>query len=1142
MQPEAIGDMKKAGRASTKSFGDDSFRTYIARKISLQREQFGVLLPPPPPSPSSTNGTTDQKIQQKQGPRLPTSPPSLVRNRKYSPKQLENTHSLQAHNGGTLTNAGKSPSLPSSSSPMRVRFAPGSKPASTSLSSETKKRKASDRGMNKLIKRLKRKHGRRSRSSGKGDTSQEGQIPTGHSSRNPTEDDHVVRRSGSGKGDSSQEEQIPTGHSSNNPTVLTSNGAERSGLPTHMGISNDSTLEKAQISNSPRSSTKNRPDLFFLGVVVIVNGDTNPDAETLQRILHKHGGDLEKYETSRITHIIAEHLSFAKAKMYKEQRNPRPVVYPQWIIDSIKAQEQLPISQYLIREFLRDDEKVQPSLSSFLSVSQRAEKVTAKPALSEDPFTPKKGLAMGFQASSNSHVDESTINSPEPKELQSALKGESRLDDVVENNYKTTESVGEMAATLHDGVNSPKSPSVESDPNSRTDAKYINGRIRTVSTDPTFLDSFFQNSRLSYIGSFKQRKMKRKPSPKKAALDVDSVRLVFHVDMDCFFAAVVLRKFPQYQDRPVVISHFGKANGTQAEGSYKESTSECATCNYEARKYGIKKGMFLGKVKELCPDVVVLKYDFEGYQEVSAVMSDILESTANRYAGVVEEISCDEAYMELGFNSTDENQLYEMAAKVAESTRTTIFESTQCTATVGVAKNKFLAKLATDKVKPNGSFVTRDYRELLRPLKLRDLHGIGYRSEPKLRDAGLVTVEDVWNSRDSCGVLQKVLGEQLGKKIYHFCEGQDDRPVVECAERKTIGAECNYGVRFNGELGVDYMIVGLAKEVEKRMNAVGVKGAKVTLKLKQRKPNAPPPPKFLGHGSCFNISKSMDINSGITRDHMIFAKIGLRLFSQMKVDVDDVRGMGIVISNLTEDSAEDTGIRKFFCSSVPQKPIGALPRSSSADFKTDKFELSDPEEVADAITKDDCTSSLVDEPPIDFELPPLSQIHMSQVEELPSPMRRQVHQKMKEDNSLENAKSHSHGKKAPVARRGILSLFDTAASRSDSHQNTQAATTTTHHETCEEPRSGDASTDYSMDFYRDNLLPLTEYLDQNMPSDESIAYVTGFFNQLIEDNWLSHVNGLMKAMKRRKDEWSQAAWESLHVTITTRLSSQMDLR
>jgi DNA repair protein REV1 len=293
--------------------------------------------------------------------------------------------------------------------------------------------------------------------------------------------------------------------------------------------------------------------------------------------------------------------------------------------------------------------------------------------------------------------------------------------------------------------------------------------------------------------------------------------------MDCFFAAVVLRNFPEYKDKPVAISHHGKkASGGNDNGNShlavidvpKDSTSECATCNYEARKHGVKKGMFLSRAKALCPDLVVLAYDFEGYEDVSRQVEEIVDKVAAEYYGVVEAVSCDEAYIEMFF--VDKGpflSLHDRAFDVAERIRSEIHNTTQCTASIGVANNKLLAKLGGEKVKPNGSYVVREYQDLLKELRLRDLHGVGWRTEPKLADEGLFTVEDVWRlGRRAEQELVRILGNATGKKIYDFCHGRDDRPV-KAPERKTIGAECNYGVRFDGPYGIDHFMEGLAKEV-----------------------------------------------------------------------------------------------------------------------------------------------------------------------------------------------------------------------------------------------------------------------------------------------------------------------------------------
>lgn len=342
-----------------------------------------------------------------------------------------------------------------------------------------------------------------------------------------------------------------------------------------------------------------------------------------------------------------------------------------------------------------------------------------------------------------------------------------------------------------------KSPVVAS---GKTDDKFINGKIRTVGTDPNFLESFFSNSRLSFIGSYKQR-IQESPTKNntlvKSRSDGPKQRFVMHADMDCFFAAVVLRNYSQYQNKPVAISHFGKApqdkNRHNTGQPKKDSSSECATCNYEARKFGVKKGMFLGQAKQLCPDLIVLPYDFEGYEEVSEQVAVILQRYAAEYEGYVEQVSCDESYLELFVPSRDgkgrsEDPLY-LVGEIAENIRRDIWQTTRCTATIGVGANKFLSKLATDRVKPNRSFVVRNHTELLRNLRLKDLHGIGYRTEPKLREERLISVQDVWDLGDHGEQeLCRILGPGLGKKVWGFCNGQDDRPVKE-AERKSIGAE-----------------------------------------------------------------------------------------------------------------------------------------------------------------------------------------------------------------------------------------------------------------------------------------------------------------------------------------------------------------
>jgi len=679
----------------------------------------------------------------------------------------------------------------------------------------------------------------------------------------------------------------------------------------------------------------------------------------------------------------------AKANGYKKARKPRPVCRPSWIMDSVREGKLLPHEKYLLIEE-RDQQQmgIQGMFQKRAEVSRQQSSKT-----SSTPSSPQKssGIHNNPYAKKN-------------KSLQSPNKRNGNLSSLYE---------APQLSPVNHGHSS--NLGILTSPN-KTDKKFIYGKLRTVGTDPNFLDSYFASSRLSFIGSFKQRTPSThysndtEPSP----LFSNSKKLIFHVDMDCFFASVVLRNLPQYQDKPVVISHHGNRNNKEHNNVPKNSSSECATCNYEARKYGIKKGMFLGQAKELCPELIVLMYDFEGYEEVSQQVLKILDrlATSEDYRGVVETVSCDEAYVELNFNASEESdKLYDHAYQIAESVRNDIFDTTRCTASIGVGVNKFLAKLGTDKAKPNKSYCVRDYRELLKSLKLRDMHGVGWRTEKKLVEESLVTVQDVWGlgSRGEAELI-RILGPGTGKKFFRFTQGKDDRPITP-VERKTIGAECNYGVRFDGPYGIDHFMEGLAKEVEKRMKGISMKGKKLTLKIKQRKEGASNKHKFLGHGSCHNLSKSIGIpGNTATRDAKLFAKIGLSLFREFAiVDIHEIRGMGITISNLENDgdTGKQTNISGMQYWLHQSNELGIVKNSGTTEEAL-RFKEFITEETTDTNCSLLSTPKLGDkleveigdvvrneESPLVIELPPISQIQMSQVDALPSELRQQVRSRMK---------------------------------------------------------------------------------------------------------------------------------------------------
>ena len=434
----------------------------------------------------------------------------------------------------------------------------------------------------------------------------------------------------------------------------------------------DDTTATSSLSQQKKTSSctiqtaksNHRPDLFFMGVVVLVNGHTSPDATTLMRLLHKHGGDLEKYETQRITHIIAEQLSVAKANIYKRQKKPTPICRPEWITDSVEQGKLLPFGDYLLEDVVDRDAVGTKSVKSF--------------------FSTKKPVG-GDMHRSKDDLNHTKKSSPGDKNLASVKK----------KSATTNESENSSSSLYHRWQDTLPSAANYS----------LTDQVRTMGNDPNFLDSYFSNSRLSYIGSFKQRVKKKKAPTKIGCRDGDSPRpkvkvgtarkFVLLVDMDCFFASVVLRKYPQYRNKPVAVGHCHVARQQQqpseiaSKSSQTNSSSELSTCNYIARKSGVRKGMFLGDAIVQCPDLVVLPYDFDGYEEVSSIVVEQLQCYAEQYNGCVEVVSCDESYVELNIAPDDgRSDVDEFVKTLAERIRADIFKKTECTASIGIGANK----------------------------------------------------------------------------------------------------------------------------------------------------------------------------------------------------------------------------------------------------------------------------------------------------------------------------------------------------------------------------------------------------------------------------------------------------------------------
>ncbi|UPQ88527.1 DNA polymerase IV [Vibrio sinaloensis] len=248
----------------------------------------------------------------------------------------------------------------------------------------------------------------------------------------------------------------------------------------------------------------------------------------------------------------------------------------------------------------------------------------------------------------------------------------------------------------------------------------------------------------------------------------DKVRKIIHVDMDCFFAAVEMRDNPSYCGRPLAV------------GGHEKQRGVLSTCNYEARKFGIRSAMPTAKAMQLCPHLLVVPGRMDVYKRVSAQIREIFA----RYTQLIEPLSLDEAYLDV----TDSIQCQGSATLIAEAIRRDIFNELKLTASAGVAPVKFLAKVASDMNKPNGQYVIPPQRvqQEVDRLPLERIPGVGKVSLEKLHQAGYYVCSDIKNSDYRSLLLE--FG-RLGASLWKKSHGIDNRQVVVERERKSVGVE-----------------------------------------------------------------------------------------------------------------------------------------------------------------------------------------------------------------------------------------------------------------------------------------------------------------------------------------------------------------
>ncbi|MFJ2213319.1 DNA polymerase IV [Streptomyces sp. NPDC101062] len=289
---------------------------------------------------------------------------------------------------------------------------------------------------------------------------------------------------------------------------------------------------------------------------------------------------------------------------------------------------------------------------------------------------------------------------------------------------------------------------------------------------------------------------------------------VLHLDMDAFFAAAEQAAKPSLRGKPVVVGGLGPRGVV-------------STASYEARRFGVHSAMPMAQARRLAPNAAYLVPRFTLYRAVSEQVMGLL----GRLSPLVEPLSLDEAFVDLEAGGSADDTASALAA--GERLRRDIRELTGLSGSVGLAGSKMLAKIGSEQAKPDGLVLIEPgtERELLAPLTVRTLPGVGPATGEHLRRAGMTTVSDLAEAGED--ELVRLLGRAHGASLYRMAMGNDDRPVVSEREAKSVSVEDTFDTDLHDRVRVRTEVDRLAERCVRRLRGSGHSGRTVVLKVRR---------------------------------------------------------------------------------------------------------------------------------------------------------------------------------------------------------------------------------------------------------------------------------------------------------------------
>lgn len=354
-------------------------------------------------------------------------------------------------------------------------------------------------------------------------------------------------------------------------------------------------------------------------------------------------------------------------------------------------------------------------------------------------------------------------------------------------------------------------------------------------------------------------------------------RVIFHLDMDAFYASVEQRDRPELRGQPVIV------------GAPPSRRGVVAAASYEARKFGVRSAMPSATAGRLCPKGVFVPPQMEAYRAESRCIMEILATSG----GIVEQVSIDEAYLDLSAQceGADADDSLLLGLPIARELRRRIRDERGLTASIGIASNKLLAKMASDFQKPDGLTLVpeRDKVEFLRPMPVRAIHGVGKVTEQALLTAGLRTIGDLQDHR---GDLRALVGS-WAPRLRQFAFGEDDRPLELGDEIKSISAE----ETFERDTEDRRILRACLRE----------QSSDISAKLKRKRLGAHTVQVKVRYGDFTTLTRQISVEEPLTEANDIY-RLGCWLLGREKLVNRPLRLLGLGVSGLAEPEARQLAL------------------------------------------------------------------------------------------------------------------------------------------------------------------------------------------------------------------------------------------